>query len=59
MDITEYYNNLSEELKRTFRTIVCEKLSIGYSTFYYRLRATYRWKEHEYKIIKRIINELQ
>lgn len=59
MDITKYYNNLDDEAKKAFRTNVCDKLSIAYPTFYYRIRNNYRWKQHEIEIIKNIIYEIQ
>lgn len=59
MLINEYYQNMPKDGKKAFRNKVCEKLSIAYPTFYYRLKVGYKWKEHESQIIKGIINELQ
>lgn len=59
MGITEYYNNLEDNDKKAFRAMVCDKLSIAYPTFYYRLKYNYQWKQHEIDIIKNIMYELQ
>lgn len=59
MDITGYYRNLDDDAKKAFRTMVCDKLSIAYPTFYYRLKYNYQWKQHEIDILKNIMHELQ
>lgn len=58
MVISDYYKNLTEELKKDFRNRVLEETGFSHATFYYKMRNG-NWTKAEQTVINLVIEKMQ